>query len=102
MSYINREGIDYNTPDKILMDMEEYEPSNDDRTNLIHLLRDTVTWINQNECDSSALLLGVLYALEDPITLEKSTRKRAREMSIANGLISHYKTRYEREVLYRA
>lgn len=99
--YFNEEAIDFNSPDEIIMQMEEYIPQNDDRTRLVILIRDTVRFIMDNKCESDALLLGILYALSDPLILEQSTRKRARDMNIASGLISHYTKRFESEILYK-
>lgn len=98
-TYYNESQIDYNSPLEILMKSEEAPEEHSDQMKLIVILRETVHFILNNRCQSDALLLGVLYSLEDPTILERSTRSRSRELGIASGLIPHYKQKYSTEVL---
>lgn len=99
--YFNECAIDCNSPDEIMMNLEEYkEPIDSERVTMLELIRDTVRFIqDQPTATQEAVTLGVLYALQDPLTLETSTRQRARALGLSSGLISYYKRQFEKTIL---
>lgn len=99
--YQHREGVHYESPDKILMDMEEYtEEPDSEQQKLLQILWNTLHFIQNFETKHhKAVITAILLALFDPVTMEKSGRTYGKQFGLSSNTICYYKKKYETEIL---
>lgn len=87
--------VDWNSPDKILMELETPEKINDYRTASLHFMRLmslAMSYIIESR-DTLAAAYGVSYALGLSCA-DKSMRQIGRELNLSSGTISAHSKRF--------